>query len=115
MKIKILISILILSAATLASHANAATDAGSTAQTAKSKSVVTKASKAAAKAKAKAANNNPNAKLSTDISFDGQVVGGKTQSPFESMAVVENEKSIDDLIGVRTSFTDRSKKAQGMR
>ena len=103
MKTKILISILILGAATLASHANAATDA-------KSKSVVTKVSKAKA---AKSA--NPNSKLSTDISFDGQVVGGKTQSPFESMAVIENEKKIDDLIGVRTSFTDRSKKAQGMR
>ncbi|MBC7465509.1 MAG: hypothetical protein H7256_05910 [Bdellovibrio sp.] len=106
---KILISILIVCAATLASHANAATDAGSTDQTAKSKSVVTKVKKAKAK------NTNPNSKLSTDISFDGQVVGGKTQSPFESMAVIENEKQIDDLIGVRTSFNDRSKKAQGMR
>lgn len=58
---------------------------------------------------------NVYAKLSTDIKFDGQLVGGKTQSPFESMAVVENEKKIDDLIGMRTSFSDRTKKAQGMR
>lgn len=61
------------------------------------------------------ATGNVYAKLSTDIKFDGQLVGGKTQSPFESMAVVENEKKIDQLIGMRTSFSDRTKKAQGMR
>lgn len=96
MKTKIILSILIVCAAALASQANAATQS----KTAKTKKTVS---------------TSPNSKLSTDISFDGQVVGGKTQSPFESMAVVENEKSIDDLIGVRTSFSDRSKKAQGMR
>ena len=53
--------------------------------------------------------------LSTDIKFDGQLVGGKIQSPFETLAVVENEKNIDDLISVRTQFSDRSKKAKGMR
>lgn len=57
----------------------------------------------------------PNSQLSTDIKFDGQLVGGQTQAPFESLAVVENEKKIDDLIGMRTSFSDRSKKAKGMR
>jgi hypothetical protein len=72
-----------------------------------------KFSKTAQKVSAKS--NNPNSKLSTDIKFDGQTVGGKTQSPFESLAVIENEKSIDDLIGMRTNFTDRTKKAQGMR
>ena len=54
-------------------------------------------------------------RLSTDIRFDGHVVGGKIQTPFESLTVVENEKDIDDLIGVRTNFSDRSKKAKGMR
>lgn len=58
---------------------------------------------------------NPNTKLSTDVRFDGQTVGGKIQSPFESLAVVENEKSIDDLIGVRKNFSDRSEKSKGMR
>ena len=67
---------------------------------------VTKASKVLA---------NKNANLSTDIKFDGQLVGGKIQNPFETLAVVENEKNIDDLIGVRTQFSDRSKKAKGMR
>ena len=61
----------------------------------------------------KTANKNTN--LSTDIKFDGQLVGGKIQNPFETLAVVENEKNIDDLIGVRTQFSDRSKKAKGMR
>ena len=58
---------------------------------------------------------NPNTKLSTDVKFDGQMVGGKIQSPFESLTVVENEKSIDDLIGVRKNFSDRSAKSKGMR
>ncbi|MBC7740939.1 MAG: hypothetical protein H7061_02000 [Bdellovibrionaceae bacterium] len=56
-----------------------------------------------------------NSKLSTDVKFDGQMVGGKLQSPFESLAVVENEKTIDDLIGVRKNFSDRSEKSKGMR
>ena len=56
-----------------------------------------------------------NSKLSTDIKFDGQTVGGKIQSPFESLTVVENEKQIDDLIGVRSQFADRSQKSKGMR
>jgi hypothetical protein len=58
---------------------------------------------------------NPNTKLSTDVKFDGQTVGGKIQSPFESLTVVENEKSIDDLIGVRKNFADRIQKSKGMR
>ena len=56
-----------------------------------------------------------NSKLSTDIKFDGQLVGGKIQSPFEALTVVENEKGIDDLIGVRAQFADRSQKSKGMR
>ncbi len=56
-----------------------------------------------------------NRKLSTDIKFDGQTVGGQIQSPFESEATVENEKNIDDLIGVRLNFFDRSRKAKMLR
>ncbi len=75
-------------------------------------------SKNTAKAKVKsvekssAKNNN---QLSTDVRFDGQLVGGKIQSPFESLTVVENEKSIEDLIGMRANFSDRIVKSQGMR
>lgn len=64
---------------------------------------------------AEAASRKENSKLSTDIKFDGQLVGGKIQSPFEALTVVENEKGIDDLIGVRTQFADRSQKSKGMR
>ena len=56
-----------------------------------------------------------NTKLSTDVKFDGQLVGGQIQSPFETLTVVENEKSIDDLIGVRKNFSDRDDKSKGMR
>lgn len=62
---------------------------------------------------AKVNGNGP--KLSTDIRFDGQMVGGKIQNPLEALSVVENEKSIDDLIGVRKDFRDRSEKSKGLR
>lgn len=90
MKLKILFFILVLN---VSAHAKALKSTKATANSAK----------------------KTNSQLSTDIKFDGQLVGGKTQSPFESLAVVENEKNIDDLIGMRTSFADRSKKAKGMR
>ncbi len=54
-------------------------------------------------------------KLSTDIKFDGQNVGGQIQSPFESLTEVENEKMIDQLIGVRKNFNDRTKKSNQLR
>jgi hypothetical protein len=65
--------------------------------------------------KSKVVSQHSNNKLSTDVKFDGQLVGGQIQSPFESLTVVENEKSIDDLIGVRQNFTDRNDKSKGMR
>lgn len=54
-------------------------------------------------------------KLSTDIKFDGHNVGGKVQSPFESLTEVENEKSIDELIAVRRNFNDRIQKSNQLR
>lgn len=54
-------------------------------------------------------------KLTRDARFDGATVGGKIQAPMEALTVVENEKSIDDLIGVRKDFQDRSEKAKGLR
>lgn len=60
---------------------------------------------------------NPHAKpkLSTDIKFDGQAVGGKMQAPFESLTEVENEKLIDQLIGARKNFNDRIQKSNQLR
>ena len=54
-------------------------------------------------------------KLSTDIQFDGHSVGGQVQAPFESLTEVENEKLIDQLIGVRKNFNDRTKKLNQLR
>lgn len=72
-----------------------------------------------AKAKAKTVSAQPTAKshlgLSTDVRFGDQAVGGKYQLPMEALSVVENEKSIDDLIGVRTNFQDRIARTKGMR
>jgi hypothetical protein len=65
------------------------------------------------KASIKTAKVDP--RLSTDIKFDGKLVGGRVQAPLESLTVVENEKGIDDLIGVRMDFKDRSAKAKGLR
>lgn len=75
-------------------------------------------SKVSSKAKVKSVEKSSaksNSQLSTDVRFDGQLVGGKIQSPFESLTVVENEKSIDDLVGMRANFSDRIVKSQGMR
>ena len=73
-----------------------------------SKSPLTSAS---ASASAKSKNSN----LTTDAKFGDQAVGGKYQLPMEALSVVENEKSIDDLIGVRKNFKDRVQRSKGMR
>lgn len=61
------------------------------------------------------ANQQSKPKLSTDIKFDGQTVGGKMQAPFESLTEVENEKLIDQLIGARKNFNDRISKSNQLR
>ena len=53
--------------------------------------------------------------LTTDAKFNDQSVGGKYQLPMEALSVVENEKAIDDLIGVRQNFQDRVARTKGMR
>ncbi len=62
-----------------------------------------------------AAKKNKNSNLTTDAKFGDQAVGGKYQLPMEALSVVENEKSIDDLIGVRKNFKDRVQRSKGMR
>lgn len=54
-------------------------------------------------------------KLSTDIKFDGHMVAGKMQAPFESLTEVENEKLIDQLIGSRSNFNDRIYRSNELR
>lgn len=53
--------------------------------------------------------------LTTDARFDDQAVAGKYQLPMEALSVVENEKAIDDLIGIRKNFRDRIARSKGMR
>jgi len=45
--------------------------------------------------------------LQTDVKFDDSVLHGQYQTPEESLAKVENEKGLNDLIGVRKHFKDR--------
>lgn len=54
-------------------------------------------------------------KLSTEVDFNDRVVGGKIQYSSESITTVENEKSLDDLIGVRRNFSDRIQRAEELR
>jgi hypothetical protein len=54
-------------------------------------------------------------KLSTEVDFNDRVVGGKYQYSTEAVTTVENEKIIDDLIGVRKNFDDRIKRTKEMR
>lgn len=71
------------------------------------------AAHAAQKAKAQRPANQP--PLSTDVKFNDHQVGGKYQKPFETLSIVENEKRLDELIGVRRDFQDRIQQTQEMR
>lgn len=64
---------------------------------------------------AKSSSSSSSSTLTTDAKFDDQAVGGKYQLPMEALSVVENEKAIDDLIGVRKNFRDRISRSKGMR
>lgn len=48
-------------------------------------------------------------RLSTSMTFSGSRVGGQYQVPGEGTARVENEKPIEELLGLRTQFRDRMK------
>lgn len=78
------------------------------AKTSKSKKAV-KSSETSAAATS-AASSAP--KLTTDAEFGDHVVNGQYQVPFEAVSTVENEKSIDALIGVRKNFHDRIEKSK---
>ncbi len=58
---------------------------------------------------------SPKSKLSTDVNFNGRLVKGQYQYSTESITTVENEKGIDDLIGVRKDFNDRIQKSRTLR
>lgn len=54
-------------------------------------------------------------KVSTDIKFDDHVIGGQYPKALESITTVENEKDLDDLLGVRKDFKDRLKQSESRR
>ena len=51
----------------------------------------------------------PKKKLTQEAVFDGSTVRGKYQIAGGAVAAVENEKSLDDIIGGRKNFKDRLK------
>lgn len=51
----------------------------------------------------------PRAKLSTTMSFSGARVDGQYMLPSEATAKIENEKPIEELLGLRVQFRDRMK------
>ncbi len=46
---------------------------------------------------------------STSHSFDGAAIKGRVQEGNLHRIVIENDKSLDDLLGIRKNFDDRSK------
>lgn len=47
--------------------------------------------------------------LSQDIKFSDQLIQGRYNYSDEALVTVENEKYLDDLLGVRKNFKDRVK------
>ena len=46
-------------------------------------------------------------RLSTTMAFSGSRVKGQYQVPAEATARIENEKPLEELLGLRTQFRDR--------
>lgn len=80
---------------------------------AKTSKVKAKSAKTAKTAQMTAKNQKPrpSSHLSTNVSFDDSVLRGQYQAPEEALAKVENEKGLQDLIGVRKHFKDRLQEA----
>ena len=51
--------------------------------------------------------------LQTDVRFDDSVLHGQYQVPEEALAKVENEKVLNDLLGIRKHFKDRLLESAG--
>ena len=54
-------------------------------------------------------------KLSTQVDFNDHLVGGTYQKPLEALTVVEDDKSLESLIGMRKNFKDREKKMKELK
>lgn len=53
--------------------------------------------------------------LGTSFSFDAASVRGKYQMAGQGIALVEDEKVLDDLLGVRKQFRDREQQESSRR
>jgi hypothetical protein len=71
----------------------------------------TEVKKTATKAKTKTvrASQVNQAQLGTSFRFDGSSLHGKFQSAPSTVATVENDKFLEDLIGARKNFKDRER------
>ena len=59
------------------------------------------------KASEKTGPSKSKGKLSREVVFDGSVVNGKYLASGEAVSTVENEKKLNNLIGMRADFKDR--------
>ena len=75
---------------------------------AKPKKVTAKAAIKASTKKVHASQANQ-AQLGTSFRFDGSSLHGKFQSAPSTVATVENDKYLEDLLGARKNFKDREK------
>ena len=73
------------------------------------------AAKPVKKKAAPAKKSQKNSKLSTDVSFDGSTLHGRYQKSAETLATVESEKAMMDLLGNRKNFKDRLAKTGSER
>ena len=62
---------------------------------------------AAHAAPSKKVSGKTKSKLTQDAVFDGAVVNGKYQMAGGAVSAVENEKSLNDIVGGRRDFKDR--------
>lgn len=76
--------------------------------------LVTFSFEASAAAK-KGAKKSSDSGLSTEVHFDGTDVNGRYQTAPEAVSTVEDEKLLEDLLGVREDFKDRLKKMSKRR
>lgn len=63
----------------------------------------------------KAVSKDKNSQLGTSFSFDAASVRGKYQMSGQGIATVEDEKVLDDLLGMRRNFKDRQTQEQSRR
>ena len=84
----------------------AVVDSGAEQTTIAKKKKHTKKAKAVKRVKSKGA-VKAKSDLQTDVKFDDSVLHGQYQTPDEAMARVENEKGLNELLGVRKNFKDR--------